>query len=232
MKKLLLIIFTVCCSLSVVVSQTSETDKLDRQFWHETQLSFPLIKTTNNAGKTTDKLSVFFNGNLRAGSRLSYPFEQRIGFGFDYKYNKYVSIVPSYLYIAQQSAKDSKQYESRLRFAVSIRNSWRKFSLEDRNLVEYRFRNNKSDSVRYRNRLRFLYPVKRNDKELFTPFAANEVFYDFQTKTFSRNELSFGLSRKLSSTATADFFYLLQINKNGAPKHLNVFGVNLKINLD
>lgn len=227
MKKPFLLLFTVFYCLSPVVSQTA-TDDTDYQFWNETQLIFPLVKTKDD----TDKLSLFLNGNLRVGRNIRHLVDERIGFGFDYKHNKYISFTPSYLYIAKQSAADVKQYESRLRFAVNLENSWRKFSVGDRNLVEYRFRNNSSDSARYRNRLRFLYPIKKDKKELFVPFAANEIFYDFQARTFPRNEFSAGVSRKLNSNITADFFYLLQTNKSGSPKRLNVFGVNLKIKAD
>lgn len=119
-----------------------------------------------------------------------------------------------------------------MRFAVNLENSWKKFSVDDRNLVEYRFRNSRSDSVRYRNRLRFRFPIKKDKKELFVLFAANEIYYDFQAKTFSRNEFSVGASRKLNSNVTADFFYLLRRNKSDSPKQLNVFGVNLTIKID
>ena len=232
MKKLFLLLLIIFYCLSSVLSQTSETDNLDYQFWNETQLIFPLVKTKDDSGKTTDKLSLFLNGNIRVGRNIRRLVDERIGFGFDYKHNKYVSFTPSYLYIAQQSAAGVKQYESRIRFAINLGNSWRKFSADDRNLVEFRFRNNSSDAVRYRNRLRFQYPIKKGKKELFVPFAANEIFYDFRAKAFSRDEFSIGLSRKLNPNITADFFYLLQTNKSGSPKRLNVFGVNLKIKVD
>jgi hypothetical protein len=232
MKKLFLLLLTVFCCLSPVLSQTSETADLDYQFWNETQLIFPLVKSEDDSGETTDKLSLFLNGNLRVGRNIRRLVDERIGFGFDYKHNKYVSFTPSYIYIAQQPAAGVKQYESRLRLAVNLENSWKKFSVDDRSLVEYRFRNDSSDSVRYRNRFRFLYPIKKDKKELFVPFAANEIYYDFQAKTFSRNEFSVGLSRKLNTNVTADFFYLLRINKSDSPKRLNIFGVNLKIKID
>jgi hypothetical protein len=232
MKKIFLIIFTIFCYLFPVFSQTSDIDHFDTQLWHETQLNFPLVKRTDSSGETTDKLSLFLNGNLRAGRNIRHFVDERIGFGFDYKHNKYISFTPSYLYIAQQPAPGRKQYENRVRFAVNLENSWKRFSVDDRNLVEYRFRNNSANSVRYRNRLRFLYPIKKDKTLLFIPFAANEVFYDFQARTFSRNEFSIGLSRKISPNATTDIFYLLQTNKSGLPKQLNVFGINLKIKID
>lgn len=232
MKKVFLFLLTVCFSLTTALSQTPEADRVDNQFWHETQMDFSLKKTNDDSGETIDKLSFFLNGNLRAGSNISRFEDERIGFGFNYKLNKHVSFTPSYLYIAQQPASGGRRYESRLRFAVNVEKSWSRFSIDDRNLVEYRFRNSGADSVRYRNRLKFLYPVKKNKKELFVPFAANEIFYDFQAKNFSRNEFSVGLSRKLSSNVTTDFFYLLQTNKSGSPKQLNVFGINLKIKIN
>jgi len=231
MKKLFLFLFTIFTCISTALSQTSETDDLDKQFWNETELVFPLVKKEGESGETIDKLSLLVNGNLRFGRNISRLTDKRIGFGFDYRLNKYVSFTPSYIYIAQQSA-GVNEYESRLRFAVNLENSWKKFSVDDRNLIEHRFRNSRSDSVRYRNRLRFRFPIKKDDKELFVPFAANEIYYDFQEKTFSRNEFSIGASRKLNSKVTADFFYLLRRNKNDSPKQLNVFGVNLTIKID
>ena len=231
MKKLFLFLFTIFTCISTALSQTSETDDLDKQFWNETELVFPLVKKEGESGETIDKLSLLVNGNLRFGRNISRLTDKRIGFGFDYRLNKYVSFTPSYIYIAQQSA-GVNEYESRLRFAVNLENSWKKFSVDDRNLIEHRFRNSRSDSVRYRNRLRFRFPIKKDDKELFVPFAANEIYYDFQEKTFSRNEFSVGASRKLSPNVTADFFYLLQTNKSGSPKQLNVFGINLTIKID
>jgi len=232
MKKSLLLLFIVFYCLSPALPQTSETDDLDNQFWNETQLVFPLVKKQDESGERIDKLSLFVNGNLRFGRNISHLSDRRIGFGFDYQLNKYVSLTPSYIYVAQQPATGAKEYESRLRFAVNLENSWKKFSVDDRNLVEYRFRNSRSNSVRYRNRLRFRRPIRKDNNELFVPFAANEVYYDFQAKIFSRNEFSVGASRNLNSNVTADFFYLLRTNKSDSPKQVNVFGVNLTIKID
>lgn len=232
MKKLALFFLTIFYCLLPALSQTPETDNLDNQFWNETQLVIPLIKTKVESGETVDKLSLFANGNLRFGRNISRLTDKRIGFGFNYTLNKYISLTPSYVYIAQRSGSGANDFESRLRFAVNLKNGWKRFSLDDRNLVEYRFRNNRADSVRYRNRLRFRFPVTKDKKEIFVPFAANEVFYDFQAGTFSRNEFSVGASRKLNSNAAADFFYLLQTNKSGSPKQANVFGVNLTIKIN
>lgn len=225
-----LLISLFLCTLPGLAQTASDNN--DVQFWNETQVIFPVIKKKDAAGKTTEKLSFFINGNLRIGQNIRHFTDERIGFGFTYRQNKYLTFTPSYIYIAQQPVAHRSLFESRLRFAVGLENRWKKSSVDDRNLIEYRFRNNSADSVRYRNKLRFVYPVKRNDKELFAPFAANEVFYDFRAKAFSRNELSFGVTRKLTPNISTDLFYLWQVNKTGSPRKLNVIGVNLKIKID
>jgi len=232
MTKLLpLLILLFLCSVPGL-SQTASDNNNDIQFWNETQVVFPVVKKKDASGKTVEKLSFFLNGNLRFGQNIRHFADERIGLGFTYRQNKYLTFTPSYIYIAQQPAPGRRAFESRLRFAVGIENRRKKFSVDDRNLIEYRFRNNSANSVRYRNKLRVVYPVKKNDKELFAPFVADEVFYDFRAKAFSRNEFSFGITRRLSPAVSADFFYLGQVNKTGSPRNLNVIGVNLKIKLD
>lgn len=217
------------CALSAS-AQTTDND--DVQFWHETQLTFPVLKKKDNAGKSVEKLNFFLVGNLRAGRNFRDFVDERVGAGFDYKFNRNVSFAPSYLYIASQPSRGTKQFESRLRLAVTLENKWKKFSLRDRNLVEFRFRNNASNSSRYRNRLTFQYPIVRKNEEIIAPYAANEIYYDFTDRRFSRNETSFGVSRKISANVGADFYYLLRLNRGAALRYVHVIGFNLKIKVD
>lgn len=228
MKVLVPVFFTLLLCLAPAFAQAPAVDTTDNQVWNETQIILPLVR--KNEG--TEKLSFFVNGNLRFGRDVRHLIDERVGFGFIYKHNKYISITPSYIYIAQQPAPGQKLYESRLRFAVGLENHWKKFSVDDRNLVEYRFRHRLADSVRYRNKLRFLVPVKRNDKEIFAPYVADEVFYDFRAKGFTRNEISFGMIRKLTPKVSADLFYTRQIDLSVAARNVNIFGINLKIKID
>lgn len=225
----LLLLFFLC----IMPGLAQSSDNNDIQFWNETQITFPLIKKDDGSGKKTEKLSFFINGNLRFGKNISKFVDERIGFGFNYRINKHVTLTPSYLYIAQQPPLgDDRAFENRFRFAVGLEKSWKKFSIDDRNLIEYRSRNSTADTVRYRNRLRFVRPIMKDDKEIVAPFVSNEIFYDFRAKAFSRNELSFGVTRKLSSHTSADFFYLWQANRSGSPGRVSAFGVNFKIKID
>jgi hypothetical protein len=64
------------------------------------------------------------------------------------------------------------------------------------------------------------------------PYVADEIFYDFRAKAFTRNEISFGMIRKLTPNISADIFYTRQIDLSVAAKNVNIFGINLKIKID
>jgi hypothetical protein len=217
--------------LCVFQAHAQSLDNNDVQFWNETQLVFPILRKKDDTGRSFEKVIFFINGNLRFGGNISRFADERAGFGINYRHNEYLSFTPSYIYIARQSRPGQRAYESRVRFAVNLENKWKKLTLNDRNLVEYRFRIGTADSVQYRNKIKLGYSITRNDKEIIAPFVADEVFYDFREKAFTRNELSFGVTRKLYPNTSADFFYLWQVNESGTTKHVNAIGVNLKIHV-
>lgn len=231
MKKFCFCLFAATILFSAKnYSQTAP--ERDFQFWNDVQVSFPLIKTKDQNDKVVERLSFFVSGTLRFGQNVSRLADERVGAGFDIFVNQYVSLTPSYLYRAGQPFANRKEYEHRLRFDVNLEKKWSTFSIRDRNRIEYRVRNSRSDSARYRNRIQLRIPVKTKGKEIFVPFVATEPFYDFQAKQWTRNEFSAGVSRRLSSSASSDFYYLLQSNRGDAFKTVNIIGVSLKFKVD
>jgi hypothetical protein len=202
------------------------------QFWSDTTVAVPLVKRKDEQGKDVEKVGFFLTGTFRAGGNVSRPIDERIGFGFDFFVNKSVTFTPSYVYRAVQPDKNRKEYEHRIRFDFSLGKSWSRFSVSDRSRIEYRIRNSSADSVRYRNKFQLNVPVKKKDREIFTPFVAVEPYYDFLERQWTRNEFSFGIHRKINGTLSAEFFYLLQNNRGNGLRVVNAFGVKLKFNID
>ena len=202
----------------------------DFQVWNDISIAFPLIKSKNRQGKEFDRLTFLLNGTLRFGRSVSRPVDERIGFGFSYRLNKYVSLVPDYFYRAYQAFQSVNQLEHRVRFAVILSNKWKSFSLNHRQQIEHRFRHFQKNSTRLKSRLRFEYPFKRNEKEIFVPFASGETFYDFSVNKLTRGELLVGVARKFNKRLTVDFFYLFAKDRN-FPKTINGIGTALKFNL-
>jgi hypothetical protein len=226
------LIFTTLILISSVrsFSQQAPLPENDFQVWNETQLVVPLKKSED---KKTDRISLIFYGTLRSGFDKKSLIDERVGVGFEFKANKYFTFTPSYIYRAGQPAEGRKEYESRLRFDAQVEKKFSKFSIKDRARVEHRLRNSRADSTRFRHKFTFTIPVRNKEgKEIFAPFVADEQFYEFQSKHWTRNEFSVGIGKKLSANTSAEFFYLLQNNRGSTFKYINVIGVNLKIKID
>ncbi len=204
----------------------------DFQFWFDTQVTFPIIKKKEKNNREVEKLSFFILGNLRGGRNLSHFIDERIGAGLDIFVNSYFTISPSYFYRAGQPSAGSKEYEHRLRLDGSFEKKWTHFSIKDRNRIEYRRKHSRPDSVRYRNKIQLKMPIKSDGQEILAPFVAIEPFYDFREKAWTRNEFSAGFSKKFTSAASADFFYLLQSNRGNNFKTVNTVGISLKFKVD
>ena len=229
MKIIILILAVFLCSVSAF-SQTAVQNS-DIQFWNDTSITFPLIKSKDEKGKEFERLSFSINGTLRFGRNAAGFTDERIGVGINYRINKYISLAPDTFYRARQLSKGRKDYETRFRFAVVLENKWKNFSIADRNQIEYRLRNSRQDSVRYKNRFRFNYPLLKAKKELFTPFVSDEVYYDFLAKAWTRSDLFVGIGKKFNNNFSTDIYYLLVKDKS-LPHTINGIGVSLKFKVN
>ncbi|MBX7174365.1 MAG: DUF2490 domain-containing protein [Pyrinomonadaceae bacterium] len=227
--KLILILLFYIFSFPVF---SQNLPKSDTQWWNDVTITKPLIKSKDSKGKEFDRFSIFFNGTLRFGNHLKTAIDERVGFGFDIKVNHFLTLTPSYLYRSNKPNLSVREYESRFRFAATLEKKFAKFSIKDRNLIEYRMRNSHADSTRYRNKFTFTVPILKDKKELFAPFVADEPYYDFSIKHWSRNEFSAGITKKFTNNFTGDFYYLRQDNRSGTPKAVNAVGMSFKIKLD
>lgn len=229
MRSIVLIIFL--CTFTVCSNAQSTVPDNDFQVWNETVFSVPVLFSKTKDDKKTERLSLLLVTSIRLGQNRLAPVDERIGGGFDLAINKNFNFSPTYLYIASQPGRGRRDFEHRLRFDFGYSKKFKHFSIKDRNRIEYRIRNSREDSVRYRNKLTFTVPIKHEGKELFAPFIADEPYYDFTAKQWSRNDLSPGISKKFSEKLAADFFYLWRHNRSGSPSNIHAVGVNLKVKL-
>lgn len=230
-NRLLLLILVSVFFVFSAYGQTAP-DRTDLQIWTETTVVVPVIKQTDEDKKTTTKLSVFASGTLRFGRDLSGIVDKRIGIGFNWHLRKGLTYSSSYLYKFTEPVRGAKAFEHLIRFDLSAEKKWRPVSLKNRSRIEYRIRNNRSDSVRYRNKITAKFPVRSDGKEIFAPFVTTEPFFDFTSKRFSSNEFTVGISKKLNANLSTDIYYLNKINRSGIPKYINAIGANLTITLD
>lgn len=231
--KLNIYILATCIALLANITFAQITiPETDFQVWNETTIQIPLIKEKSSNGKEVDRLTGLIIGVLRLGQNRLAPVDERIGGGFEWRLDDHFSLSPTYLYIAGQPGRNRSEFEHRLRFDVNFQKKWKHFSIKDRNRVEYRFRNSRVNTVRYRNKFTFTVPVKKDGKEIFAPFVADEPYFDFTLDEWSRNDVQVGVGRKLSSNTSGEFFYIWRHNRRGLPQDIHAVGVNLKIRID
>jgi hypothetical protein len=224
----IVLLFFVSAGLAIGQELPPETDF---QVWNETTFTLPVVKAKDEKGKSFDRLTLLLIASLRLGQNRLAPVDERIGGGFDVVLNKHFNFSPTYLYVAAQPARGRKEFEHRLRFEVTYTQKFKHFTIKDRNRIEHRMVNSRTNTTRYRNRVSLHVPVNRDGKELFVPFVSTEPYYNFAVKQWVRNDLAFGISKKLNDHVSADFFGGWRYNRAGLPKDVLIAGVNLKVKL-
>lgn len=195
--------------------------KEDTQEWNDVQITVPLNK----------KVEFLLLGTLRLGRNITRPVDERIGFNFSYKVNKYFSLAPGYLHLETQPVEGlPESHEERLSVAGTLTLPKKRFTLSDRNLFERRFRSPQMDATRYRNRLQLEYPFALRGQKL-TLIISEEVFYDWSLKDWVRNRFGIGARKTFNKKFAVDLYYLRQNDGRARPGDLHVIGTIFRIRL-
>jgi Protein of unknown function (DUF2490) len=214
---ILVVILTFSC---VSNSQTVIPPISDNQSWNEVQITVPITK----------KLNGIIIGTLRIGRNISRPVDERIGFQFSYKANKYFTFASGFAYRAAQPFLNRKNYETRYLASVTATLPIGKYSLSNRNLYEYRFLNSRRNNWDYRNRTQIDREITIR-KTKIKPFLFAEFFYDGTRKDWFRGRYAAGVSKKINKKLTLDVYYLRQQDGISRPGNINAIGTTWKIHL-
>lgn len=214
------VIRLICVSLLLLIPVSAQLDQTDNQQWTDVQLAIPV----------TTQFDFNLLGTLRLGRDITHPVDERVGVGFTFRVNKYVTVSPNYLHIGMQPFAGRRIWENRLTFPVQLRFNVGQFRLSDRNQFERRIRNSGVRSTRYRNRFQVEHPIG-SDKLALSLFIADEMFYDWTFDRWVRNRFSVGGSKVFNKHFTQDFYYLRQNDGVSVPGDLNVIGTTLRFRL-
>lgn len=209
-------------NLKTAQSQTPPPRE-DNQFWNETQLIKPL-------SKTKDLLVI---GVLRVGRDFGRPVDERIGAGLAFKPSKYLTIIPTYVYVDQQPFAGRRIKEHRLIFNATAKFKVGELTFTDRNLIERRVRHTTNDFTVYRNRLQLDYPARIGAFK-FKPFLADEIWYSTQPgqqgrQGWFRNRISGGIIKQFGERFNAEFFYLRQTDGLSFPGDVHALGTLFRV---
>src|SRR6266850_5028708 len=183
-------IVALCTVTAVAQSRVPETDN---QSWNDFQITIPLEQ----------KLDFTLQATLRLGDNVSQSVDQRYGFGIILKPNKYLSLPAFYFHREARPPNGRHEYEDRLTLGATVRFPAGKFTISDRNWFERRWRHPQVNAWRYRNRLQVEHPFKLN-KEKFTWFVSDEVFYDWSLRVWPRNRAAVGITHPFNKHLTLE----------------------------
>lgn len=224
MKIGVLYVIAIC---AILVHQGAAQPRFgtDFQVWNDTQLILPLDE------KREWNATLWIFG--RFGDNVSRPTDARIGGLLTKRINKYVTVGGGYLYRYSNPTFTTGRYESRyLGLATFTAPLDKKWTLVNRNLVQYENRYSRPNSTVIRNRFWLKREVKvRGEK--FEPFVSFEPFYDTALGEFARYRTQAGITRKFNDKFSADLFYVRQDETGGGsrPGTLNGLGTSFRINL-
>jgi Protein of unknown function (DUF2490) len=154
--------------------------------------------------------------------------------GVDYKPFKYLAMGAEYQEIRStrtNKKKDDNWYWDQVpRIYLTPQCSYKGFSLEDRNMLEFRIREDARFTLRYRNMVTLSAPWKWTRFQ-FQPYSANEIFLETQRNGLIEDRFFSGFKVHWWGPFYGSIFYLRQSTKNATAKwtSLNILGTSLKV---
>ena len=121
---------------------------------------------------------------------------------------------------------DSWTSENRLLFPLTIGWTVKPWLLQLRNQLEYRDLEDEQDRWRIRERIVLKRPVQIG-RLAVTPFASEEVFYDFTVEQMNQNRAAVGLSVPWRRHATLTVYYMNKAERDDDWSIANVLGTEV-----
>ena len=213
---LLLLSALLLCAARDTHAQT-KVPKADTESWNDVQLTLPVSK----------KVDFLIQGTVRIGGNLTTFVDERWGFGFNYKIQKYVTLNELYFHREAKPPHSQPEREERLSFGATSNIPIGRFTLVNRNWFERRWRHPQVDAWRIRNRVRLEHPFKIN-KTKFTWFVSDEVFYEWSLHDWVRNRATLGASHTFNKHLTGELYFMRQNDGRSRPGDINVIGTVLR----
>lgn len=164
--------------------------------------------------KASPKVSLF--------GELGYSKYFRAGLGYMQGFitvHKNVVLNPGYLYLLYKDQAQSYGQEHFLMNAVIGQFSWRKFFVDDRNMLWNRISAEAAPAHYYRNRLRVVRTFQLAQQQVKI-YGYGEAFFSFNDGQLMRNRIAIGASYDVIRHANMDVAYIRQWDRAGGRLHL------------
>jgi hypothetical protein len=157
---------------------------------------------------------------------MSNHYYSHVDAGVSNRLREWFSYGINYRYIDEDSGSGWKT-EHRPYGTGTFYWKWGNVSLADRNRLEYRDREAKSNTWRYRNRTMLKPPQKWTGFQI-QPYFSGELFYQFNESSWNQYRLAAGLASRLMNLLKLNIYYMLKSSKsNDDWTNTNILGLNL-----
>jgi len=149
--------------------------------------------------------------------------------GFFYNLKEYFNIGGGYRHVYELK-KGKFKLENEPYVTATLLWGLSGLKFEDRNRIEYRHFDYRSDLWRYRNKFAIKLPWKFTKMEI-QPYLSDEIFISFGgISEFNQNRFSCGLGMNLTKNIKAEIYYMLQSTKSLRNwLDANVLGTKIKL---
>lgn len=212
-------IFTVIGLALFLAAKVYAYDDGDFQIWN----------TDTEEFKINQDAKIALEEEFRWGDNAGEFYYQHYDAGFLYSLKKWLNIGGGYRHIYELKQGKFK-LENAPYATATLLWDFKGFKFDDRNRIEYRHFDYKTDIWRYRNKVTLKFPWKFTRWGI-QPYLAEELLIDLSpAHQFNQNRFSSGLSMNLTSNLKTEIYYMLQDTKASDNwVDTNVLGVKLKL---
>ena len=184
------------------------------------------IWETHTLEKTiTDSFGIRIDNELRIGDDISRVFYLYVQGFLVYRPYNWLILSPGYRqeWLRKDGALKPQYVPQFDTYFIYVSD---KIVITNRNRLGYLFRYKEFNSIFYRGRLRFSFPL-RKESLFMQPYIDNEIFI-IQGRGFNQNRSSIGVLFKVTDHFDPRFYYMVRLDKeNGSWKQINIIGLHL-----
>lgn len=174
--------------------------------------------------------------NWRAAAGVEFKFDDdmsnhyysHVDVGVDTRLAKWFRLGFNYRYINEDSSSGWRT-EQRPYFTGTFLWNCGKARWSNRNMMEYRDREGRDNTWRYRNRLQVNLPRQWTRLKI-QPYFSGEVFYQFNESNWNQYRLRAGLNSKLAESLRVNLYYMLRANESEDEwDYTHILGLNFRM---
>jgi hypothetical protein len=176
----------------------------------------------------TEKWRATLGTEFKFDDDMSNHYYSHADAGVDGRLVKWFSLGINYRYIDENSSSGWRT-EHRPYVTGTFLWNWGNVLWANRNMLEYRDREGRSNTWRYRNRTQAILPQQWTNFKI-QPFLSAEILYQFVNSSWNQYRLRAGLDSRLAEKLQMNLYYMLRGSESDDDwDYVNILGLNFRL---